>query len=507
PEATALYLFPTKALAQDQLRQLRELHAHASEIPLAQTYDGDVSRGGREKVRAEARLILSNPDMLHVTLMPNHTRWHRFLTNLRYVVIDEIHAMRGIFGSHCSHIFRRLHRICSHYQSGSPRLQFICCSATIANPREHAEALIGHDTTLIEDDGSPRGQKHFVFWNPPMRRTASGQRRSAHVEAVELLADLVRSGFRSIAFTKWWGATELVARYTKEMLDKEGLADRIASYRGGYLASHRREIEGRLFNGDLNAVVSTNALELGINIGGLDAAVIVGFPGTISATWQQAGRAGRTTEDSIAFLVAYDTSINQYLMNYPAYFFAKDSEKALVAPRNRHVLTGQLACASHELPIEPRELEAFVAGKVTGHIPARDIDAAIKRQHAELEAQIAPGVEAPKEREDDEVTLAERKPMSPLMVDDAADAIAEAGALMELMEEEGVLRYTGGRWHYAETTKPAYLVSIRSITTENYTIVDITNPEEETIIGQIDQLSAYPILHPEAIYFHLGEQY
>ena len=510
PTATALYIFPTKALAQDQLRHLHKLHEHCPEIPLAYTYDGDLSRNAREKVRREARLILSNPDMLHVNLLPSHTRWDRFLTNLRYVVIDEIHAIRGLFGSHCAHVFRRLTRLCTRYRGAnadSRPLQFICCSATVANPREHAEALTGQDMTVVDDDGAPRGARYFVFWNPPVTDPVRQRRRSAHVEAVELIAELVRADFRGIAFTKWWGATELVSRYTRELLAKSGLEDKVASYRGGYLASHRRDIERRLFDGDLAAVVSTNALELGINIGGLDAAVIVGFPGTISATWQQAGRAGRTDADSLAILVAYDTSINQYLMNYPAYFFGKDSEKVLIAPRNRHILTGQLACASYELPLSADELRSFVAGKVLGHIPTRDIEALIARQHTELQAQVAPGVEAPKESEDEELLLQDRQPIEPLLEDDAREAIEEAAALLDLMEEEGLVRYAGGRWYYSQTGKPAYRVHLRAITTENYTIVDLTNPEEEVIIGQIDQISAYPTLHPEAIYFHKGEQY
>ncbi|MBM3473949.1 MAG: DEAD/DEAH box helicase, partial [Armatimonadetes bacterium] len=384
PDACALYLFPTKALAQDQLRHLRELHKHCPDLPLAQAYDGDVSQGGRQKIRQTARLILSNPDMLHVNILPSHPRWSRFLSSLRYVVVDEIHVLRGIFGSHCAHLFRRLTRLAQRYQESGP--QFICCSATIGNPREHAEALIGQDVTLIDDDGSPQGRRFFVFWNPPVVNPQTQRRRSAHVEAVELLADLVRSGFRTIAFTKWWGATELVARYARETLQGDGLAEKVESYRGGYLASHRRDVEKRLFHGDLRAVVSTNALELGVNIGGLQSALILGFPGTISATWQQAGRAGRGAEDSLAILVAYDTAINQYLMNFPAYFFAKENEKALIAPRNRHILAQQLACACHELPLQRRELETFVAGKVTGHLPTRDIEALLKREQAALRA-------------------------------------------------------------------------------------------------------------------------
>ncbi len=514
PAACALYLFPTKALAQDQLRGLQELGKHCPDLPVPYTYDADTSRHTRERVRREARLILSNPDMLHVNLLPSHTKWSRFLANLRYVVIDEIHVLRGIFGSHCAHLFRRLIRLARRYRQAATfegrnvsDLQFICCSATIGNPREHAEALTSQDITLIDNDGSPQGTRCFVFWNPHVKTKTDKRRRSAHVEAVGLLAELVRHGFRTIAFTKWWGATELVARYASESLSAEGLGAKVASYRGGYLASHRREVEKGLFGGDLRAVVSTNALELGVNVGGLQAAIICGFPGTISATWQQAGRAGRGPESSLAFLVAYDTAINQYLMSFPAYFFSKDNEKALIAPRNRHVLTGQLACACHELPLTHEELATFVAGKVTGHPPARDIGALVEREHAHLRAHSDAGLEAPSTAPDQAPVFGERTPREPLFEDEAGDAVAEAEAILELMEDEGILRQAKDRWYYAETTKPAYKVSLRSITTESYTIVDVTNLEEEAIIGEIDQISAYPILHPEAIYFHAGEQY
>ncbi|MGQ9733146.1 MAG: Zn-binding domain-containing protein, partial [Candidatus Zipacnadales bacterium] len=241
--------------------------------------------------------------------------------------------------------------------------------------------------------------------------------------------------------------------------------------------------------------------------GGVQSAVILGVPGTISATWQQAGRAGRGAEDSLAILVAYDTAINQYLMHHPAYFFAKDSEQVLIAPRNRHILASQLACACYELPLSLEELPHFVAGKVRGHLPTRDIEALVKRHHAELRAQVAEGFRKPKEDLGGALELPERKPARPILADEADEAVAEAETLLEMMAEEGLVRRSGGRYYYAEVTKPAYRVSIRAITTHNYTIVDITDPDQEVILGEIDQLSAYPILHPGAIYFHAGEQY
>jgi len=512
PEACALYLFPTKALAQDQLRHLRELVKHCPGLPPPHTYDADTSRATRDRVRRESRLVLSNPDMVHVNLLPNHTRWSRFLANLRFVVVDEVHSVRGIFGSHCAHVFRRLARLCDRYRRLSDPAsavgrypQFICCSATIANPREHAEALTGREVTLIEDDGSPQGRRYFVFWNPPVPASLTQRRRSGNVEAVELLAEVVRGGFRSIAFTKWWGATELVTRYTQELLRRDGLAAQVASYRGGYLASHRREVEKQLFEGDLRAVVSTSALELGINIGGLQAALVIGFPGTISATRQQAGRAGRGPEDSIAFLVAYDTAINQYLMNYPGYFFGKENEKALIAPRNRHILTSQLACACHEMPLARAELPDFVGGKITGHVPRRDIDAQVKRTHEELQAQAAPGQAPPVDSGCAGPELP--PPSAPILDDESPDPVAEAEAILAVMEDEGLVREVNGTWYYAESSKPAYRVSLRSIARDNFQIVDVTDAAHEAIIGDIDQFNAYPILHPEAIYLHGGDAY
>lgn len=508
PQACALYLFPTKALAQDQLRHLRAIRNHCEELPPAETYDGDLSQSARQRVRQRAQLILTNPDMLHVNLLPNHTQWSRFLANLRYVVVDEIHILRGIFGSHCAHVFRRLTRLARRYQGpGANGPQFVCSSATVGNPREHAEALIGQDVTLIEDDGSPRGRCFFVFWNPPVVNSTTGQRRSAHVEAVELLTKLVVAGFRTIAFTKWWGATELVARYARQALARHGLGAQVESYRGGYLASHRREVEKRLFDGDLRAVVSTNALELGINVGGLQCALILGFPGTISATWQQAGRAGRGAEDSLAILIAYDTAINQYLMNNPSYFFGRKSETVLIAPRNRHILAQQLACACHELPLAREELVTFVGGKVRGQPPTRHIQTPVSRQQAALCAHPEPRFEGSACGAQGKPLTHERSPLTRVFEDGADDAVAEAEAVLSLMEEEGVVRWSGGRWYYVESVKPAYKVSLRAVTRNNFVIVDITEPEREKILGEIDQVSAYPILHPEAIYFHAGEQY
>ncbi|MGD8240150.1 MAG: DEAD/DEAH box helicase, partial [Armatimonadota bacterium] len=443
PEATAIYLFPTKALAQDQLRRLREYEAMCEGLPGIATYDGDTGRSARTKVRDTCNIILTNPDMVHVNMLPAHSRWQRLLANLKYVIVDEVHAMRGIFGSHCALLFRRLNRLCERY--GSEPI-FICCTATIANPKEHAELLTERGMTLIDDDGAPRGPKKFVFWNPPMVDQLTQRRRSANVEAAELLTELIARDVRSIGFAKNWSATELLARYVREMLERvsPSRAGKVTSYRGGYLPGERREIERRLFTGDLLGITSTTALELGIDVGGLDASVIVGYPGTISSTWQQAGRAGRGEEESLAFLVAYDTSINQYLMHHPRHFFGKPNELALIAPGNRNILASQLACAANELPIAEAELARF------GDI---------------------------------------------------------AEPVLAIMEEEQMARRLNERWYYTSPGQPALKVSLRNITTDSYTIVDVTDPAKEAIVGTIDQISVYPVLHPGAIYMHLGESY
>jgi len=442
PEMTALYLFPTKALAQDQLRRLLEQKEICPELPVISAYDGDLSKAARKKVQEQARIILTNPDMIHVNMLPNHPRWNRVLQNLQYIVIDELHMYRGIFGSHCANLFRRLNRICDHYGVNP---QFICCSATIGNPLEHAGTLTHREMILIDNDGAPQAPKKFVFWNPGIKDSGTLQRFSGNVEGVELMADLIQRGIRTIAFTKNWSATELVLRYCREKLGRISpqLADKVSSYRGGYLPQERRDIEKRLFSGELLGVASTTALELGVDIGGLEACLIIGYPGTISATWQQAGRAGRADAESLVIMVGYDTQINQYVMNHPDYFFDKPHELALITPRNRYILGGQLACACHELPLSDEEAEGF-----------------------------------------------------------GEDALP----ILSIMEEEGmVYRSQDGVWYFTGQQNPAYNVSLRNITSHSYTIVDRSNDDQ--VIGTIDQLSAYPVTHPEAIYFHNGESY
>ncbi|MBD3236943.1 MAG: DEAD/DEAH box helicase, partial [Candidatus Eisenbacteria bacterium] len=360
PTATALWLFPTKALAQDQLKSLLQLRDAAGESAtwVAGTYDGDTPPRHRSKLRDEAQVLLTNPDMLHSGILPNHARWARFFANLRFVVCDEIHVYRGVFGSNVANVLRRLQRICRHY-GGDP--VFICASATIANPQELAEGLTGRPFRLIDQDGAPRGRKHFALWNPRVLSATTMERRSSNLEARDILLSLVRDGFQALTFVRARQVTEVLLRYCQEELAKEGggLASLLRSYRGGYLPEERRAIEQALFAGELLGVISTNALELGIDVGSLDAALLVGYPGTIASTWQQAGRAGRTEEDALAVLIAHNTPIDQYLMRHPEYFFEQSPENAVIDPANAHILVGHLRAAAYELPITRRDEALF----------------------------------------------------------------------------------------------------------------------------------------------------
>jgi len=355
PYARAFYIFPTKALAQDQVGKLRKFPVEAAQR--AATYDGDTPTYLRGQTRRNSHIILTNPDMLHVGILPYHTTWASFFRNLRYVVIDEVHTYRGVFGSHVANIVRRLRRIAANYGANP---QFICASATIANPDRHVRALTGLDARVIAEDTSPSGERYFIFWNPPLIRKA-GERKSANSEAVFLFTRLVEEGVRTIVFTIARKSAELVLRYAKQALeeDRSPAVQKVMSYRAGYRPEERREIERRLFEGELLGVTSTNALELGIDVGTLDASIIVGYPGTIASTWQQAGRAGRTLEASLAVLVALDNPIDQFLMRHPDYFFGRTHEEAVIDPENPYLLAAHALCAAYELPIENQEVALF----------------------------------------------------------------------------------------------------------------------------------------------------
>lgn len=346
--ARALYVFPTKALAQDQYESL---HAFGLGVR-CEVYDGDTPAQDRARIREQAQVVLTNPDMLHVGILPQHGRWVRLFRGLRYVVLDDLHVYRGVFGSHLSGLVRRLHRICRAYGS---KPQFICTSATLANPGEFAENLLGTRVGVVDDDGGPQGTRWFVLWNPP---GADGEgRRSPYREASWLLRWLVSRGVRTIVFTQARRTTELVYRYA--VAASPELGGRVRAYRAGYLPEERREIERALFSGELVGVVSTSALELGIDVGGLDAAVLVGYPGTVASLWQRAGRAGRGGSEGLVVLIALSDALDQYLVRHPRYLFGRPVEAAVLDPHNPYVLTSQLRCAAAELPLGEEDFAHF----------------------------------------------------------------------------------------------------------------------------------------------------
>jgi DEAD/DEAH box helicase domain-containing protein len=356
PATRALFIYPTKALAQDQMDALA---GFGLPVPLG-TYDGDTPQETRRRLRADARILLTNPDMLHVGILPQHARWTGFLRSLRYVVLDDMHVYRGVFGSHVALILRRLRRV-ARLRGADP--QFICTSATIANPEEFGSRLTGVPLHPVSSDGAPRGPRQFVLWNPPVVDRAKMTRRSPYLEASRLFTAFLRHGLRTIVFTKARKITELIYRYAVEGLaDAPELAGRVRPYRAGYLPHERREIEQRLFDGELAGVVSTSALELGIDVGGLDAAILVGYPGTMASVWQRAGRAGRGAGESVAVLVALGDALDQYLMRQPAYFFGRPVECAAVNPDNPYVLAGHLRCAASEIALWPGDEPAFGPG-------------------------------------------------------------------------------------------------------------------------------------------------
>lgn len=442
PKSKALYLFPTKALAQDQLKTLKRYRSLAPDLPLeAGTYDGDTPQEARRLLRDEGNVILTNPDMLHSGILPHHPRWAHFFGSLRYVVIDEVHSYRGVFGSHVANVVRRLRRICRHYGADP---QFICCSATIGNPAEHASGITGLPMTLVDKDGSPKGAKKFVLWNPPYLDESKLGRRSANVEAQYLMCDLIeRHHAQVIAFVRARTTAEILYRYVQDELDKRShrLRDTVRAYRGGYLPSERREIEQRLFNGELLGVTTTNALELGIDIGSLDACVMVGYPGTIASAWQQAGRAGRKQADSLAILIAREDPIDQYLMRKPEYFFEQPHEQAIIDPQNPYILYGHVRCATQELP----------------------------------------------------------------MTGDDADLFGDQlGGVMQLLFEMGEVQEIRGRWHWRGPRYPAGDVNLRVFSDHNYVIQDLDTGK---VIGELDEWGAFTQLHTEAVYMHDGETY
>jgi DEAD/DEAH box helicase domain-containing protein len=440
PSSRALYLFPTKALAQDQLRGLSEIACpELISFGGCATFDGDTPQSERAEIKRRAKVVLTNPDMLHVGILPNHKSWSRLFRSLKYVVIDEAHVYRGVFGSHVANVLRRLHRLCASYGS-NPR--FICCSATIANPREHAERLVGLPFEVISDDGSPHGGKSFVFWNPPLIDDTGAGRHSSNSEGTFLFTELVRKNIRSLVFARTRKLTELIYIYTREQLGSS-LGQLIKPYRAGYLPEDRRQIERELFDGHLLGVVATTALELGIDIGDLEATVLVGYPGSIASTWQQAGRSGRGIGESLSFLIAQDNPLDQYFMHHPDYFFGKNFESALINSENLNIMKPHLLCAAWEQPLSD------VDGTFFG--------AAFDRAISELEG-------------------------------------------------EGKLRKSGGRWYLSpKIAHPAKEINIRSTSGKNYVIFDAS--QGYALMETVEASVAFFQIHPGAVYLHQGESY
>jgi len=438
-ENRALYLFPTKALAQDQLAELHDLNQRLDNRFGVFTYDGDTPSDARKAIREKGHIVLTNPDMLHTGILPHHTRWTRLFENLRYIVVDELHTYRGVFGSHLCNVLRRLRRIARFY---GREPQFICSSATIANPGELASRLLEADVEVLNANGAPAGEKTFVFYNPPVVNRALGIRRSYINESARVAQEFLKHELQTIVFANSRLHTELLLTYLQQANPHApGKPETIRGYRGGYLPNERREIERGLRDARIRGVVSTSALELGIDVGSLDAVVMAGYPGTIAGTWQRAGRAGRRSGSSCAVMVASSAPLDQFMVRNPDYFFGRTPEHAFIQPDNLEILVNHLKCAAFELPIAPEERFG-------------DVD-----------------------------------------LPDLCARLAEAGFLHQAR----------GHYHWTHEAYPADTVSLRSVTSDNFVIIDITG--EPNVIGEVDFSSALTTVHEKAIYLHGGEQY
>lgn len=458
-DTRALYLFPTKALAQDQLAELYNLnqrldarareekddsgppdrrHQAPSRFGVF-TYDGDTPSDARKAIREKGHIVLTNPDMLHTGILPHHTRWTRLFENLRYIVIDELHTYRGVFGSHLCNVLRRLRRVAQFYGS-TP--QFICCSATIANPGELATRLIEDNVEVLSENGAPAAEKTFVFYNPPVVNRALGIRRSYINEASRVSQEFLKHDLQTMVFANSRLHTEIILTYLQQANPQfPGKPETIRGYRGGYLSTERRQIERGLREGQIRGVVTTSAMELGIDVGSLDAVVMAGYPGTIAATWQRAGRAGRRSGSSCAVLVASSAPLDQFIVRHPDYFFGNTPEHAFIQPDNLEILVNHLKCAAFELPIAPNDKFG-------------DVD-----------------------------------------VQDLCARLAEAG----------YLHHAGENYHWTNEAYPADTISLRSVTSDNFIIIDITG--EPVVIGEVDFVSALTTVHEKAIYLHGAQQY
>ncbi len=438
-DSRALYLFPTKALAQDQLAELHDLNQRLENRFGVFTYDGDTPADARRSIREKGHIVLTNPDMLHTGILPHHTRWTRLFENLRYIVLDELHTYRGVFGSHLCNVLRRLRRIARFYGRDP---QFICCSATIANPGDLATRLLETEVEVLNSNGAPAAEKTFVFYNPPVVNRALGIRRSYINESSRVAQEFLKHDLQTIVFANSRLHTEILLTYLQQANPQlPGKPETIRGYRSGYLPSERREIEGGLRDGKIRGVVSTSALELGIDVGSLDTVVMAGYPGTIAATWQRAGRAGRRSGSSCAVLVASSAPLDQFIVRHPDYFFGNTPEHAFIQPDNLEILINHLKCAAFELPIAP--------GDRFGDVDLPDLCARLA--------------------------------------------------------EVGFLHLAGENYHWTQEAYPADTISLRSVSSDNFVIIDVTGAP--TVIGEVDFPSALVFLHEKAIYIHGGQQH
>ena len=441
PAARALLLFPTKALGQDQVAEFGELALASGLHVSASTYDGDTPAPIRSTVRAAGQVVVTNPDMLHSAILPHHTKWFQLFEQLRFIVIDELHTYRGVFGSHVANVLRRLLRICAHYGSHPV---IICCSATIGNPAELAAMLTARPARLIDRNGAPAGERHVVLVDPPILHPESGARGSAATLAQRWALPFLRAGRQTIVFGRSRVAVEILLTGLRESLrESYGPRSRVRGYRGGYLPTERRAIEHGLRDGEILGVVATNALELGVDIGHLDVSILAGYPGSVAATWQQFGRAGRRQGTSVAVLVASGAAVDQYVIHHPEFLLEGTPEEARLDPDNLHVLLAHLRAATFELPFEP--------GERFGPAPADDL-------------------------------------------------------LAFLAEEGHVRQASDGRWYWSSENFPASEISLRTAAPENVVIID-TTPDRPRVLGEVDLFSAQVLVHERAIYIHESVQY
>ncbi|MFL5651468.1 MAG: DEAD/DEAH box helicase [Chloroflexota bacterium] len=441
PAARALLLFPTKALGQDQVAEIGELAAASKLHVSASTYDGDTPAPIRSAVRAAGQVVVTNPDMLHSAILPHHTKWFQLFEQLRFIVIDELHTYRGVFGSHVANVLRRLLRICAHYGS---KPVIVCCSATIGNPAELAAMLTGRPARLIDRNGAPAGERHVVLVDPPILHPESGARGSSATLAQRWALPFLRAGRQTIVFGRSRVAVEILLTGLRESLrESYGPRSKVRGYRGGYLPTERRSIEHGLRDGEILGVVATNALELGVDIGRLDVSILAGYPGSVAATWQQFGRAGRRQGTSVAVLVASGAAVDQYVIHHPEFLLEGTPEEARCDPDNLHVLLAHLRAATFELPFEP--------GEVFGPAPADD--------------------------------------------------------LLAFLGESGHVRQASdGRWYWSSENFPASEISLRTAAPENVVIID-TTPDRPRVLGEVDLFSAQVLVHERAIYIHESVQY